>query len=202
MEQAPFLLAWVTVLGAPPVILGAFAAIRQLWPHALSPMAVGSLATLCSFFGFAALRVSFTMAMANIVCAAVAYLAYCFLAASCWRITSRAVRILVLIVTAVPIAVGYLLGTIGVLGLAWTVEDYSRAPDHTEQMGPELICRVTSWGSAASDSGFTVHLYKHWAGVPFIEREVASTAVVQTNPQAQPKDASCSDVLAAYGQRQ
>ncbi|HXC40041.1 MAG TPA: hypothetical protein VN667_13965 [Burkholderiales bacterium] len=76
-------------------------------------------------------------------------------------------------------------------------EDYSRAPKLVVQNSDGLICRVTEWGMAASDSGYTVKLYKRWPMLPFLERELYSVVVNETNLTSLPRSASCSSVLSA-----
>lgn len=171
--------------------------IRWRRPNALSNAVIGSATAIVVVAGFTLLSTSFTSTLANVACISFAYLAYCFLAASCWKIRLLALRIPALIVAAVPIGVGYVLGTVGVLGLAFVVGDYSRPSKPATQMTNVLMCRVTVWGMAASDSGYTVHLYKHWLGLPFVEREVFSIVVNETSALG-PQSASCPDALAAY----
>ena len=108
------------------------------------------------------------------------------------------IRILALVVAAVPVCIGYFLATIGALGLVFIIGDYSRPPYHTEQMRAGLVCHIRGWGAAFTASGHSVHLYKVWPELPFLKREVAMISVNETDPDSEPKRASCADVLAAY----
>jgi hypothetical protein len=199
VSTTAFGLMWATVLGAPPFGFAVFLGIRWAWPRAQLPATVAALATLCFAFGAALLRLSFTDVLANFVCVAVLYFAYCFVAASCLQIPFRAVRYLALVAAALPICVGYGLGTIGVLGLGWIVMDYAEPPYHTEPMAPYLICRITEWGMAVGGSGYTVHLYRVWPAVPFIERQVVTLVVAQAGYVGEPPaDKTCADALDAY----
>jgi|ERR1700722_15064485 hypothetical protein len=194
-----FFLMWATVICGPPFAFAVFFSIRQWWPHAQLPATGAAILTLLFAFSVVTLRLSFTSALANFVCVAVVLLIYYFIVASCLQIPFRAVRYLTFIVTILPICFGYLLGTVGVLGLGWIVMDYTRPPEHTEQMGPDLKCQITGWGSVASASGYTVHLYKIWPEVPFVEREVASLSVIQAGYVGEPRaDKTCSDAMHAY----
>lgn len=195
-SQAAFYLVWASVLGAPPVALAIFFAVRRRW----RPCAVGSALALLSVFGSAALGLSFVGTLANFVCIAVVYLAYCFLAASCWRIPMKAVRIFALIAAAVPICIGCVvaLSPVGIFLLVIITGDYAGAPQHVKQMRTDLTCRVTGWGFAGSASGYVVHLYKSWTSVPFIERAVARITIDQTGNGPRSSDATCSHLLAAY----
>jgi hypothetical protein len=199
VSEAAFFLMWATVLCAPPFAFATFLAIRWSRPPAQLPVTVAAISILLFAFGVALVRLSFTNVLANFVCVAVLYFTYCFFAASCLQIRFRAVRYLALIASALPICVGYVLGTIGALGLGFIVMDYARAPEHTEQMEPNLICRITEWGSAVSASGYTVHLYRVWPAVPFIEREVVALTVIQAGYLGEPPaDKTCPDALNAY----
>jgi hypothetical protein len=189
-----FLVIWATVLGAPPIAFLAVPVIRRAWPYANLPIIIAAIAILCFAIGSSVSRLSFTNVWVNVVLAAICYLAYCFLAASCWQISRSAVRYIVGIVTTLPIGVGYLLGTIGALGLGWIVSDYASPPHHVEQMAPGLICEITEWGTIFS-GGYKVHLYQRWSAFPFLEREVVILTVDQNASDA---DKTCSDALNAY----
>lgn len=80
-------------------------------------------------------------------------------------------------------------GEIGWLALAWTVLEASEPP---KQMRAGVVCSITYWGAAASDSGYEVHLYKIWNWAPFLQREVFFTSVDQTVGQP---EMSCTDVM-------
>ncbi|TPM92174.1 hypothetical protein [Mesorhizobium sp. B2-1-3A] len=136
--------------------------------------------------------ISFRMPVANYACICVAYLAYCFLAASCLGIPLKALRIGGLFVTAMPILIGYFLGTVGRLALGWTVVQSSEPP---RQMSAGVVCSITYWGSAASDSGYVVNLFKIWGWAPFLQREVFSASVDQTVDQP---EMSCTDAWGTY----
>lgn len=189
-----FLAIWATVLGAPLIAFLALPGIRRAWPYAHGPIIIAAIAILCFAIGLSVSRLSFTNVWVNVVLAAICYLAYCFLAASCWQISRNAVRYILGIVTALPIGAGYLLGTIGALGLGWIVSDYASPPHHVEQMAPGLICEITEWGTVLS-GGYKVHLYRRWPAFPFLEREVEILTVDQNASDA---DKTCSDALNAY----
>ncbi len=193
-----FYLAWACLLGAPPLAIGAFFIVRRQWPRKISTIVLVSAFVMLAVLGFTAISTSFTPPLANVASICAAYLAYCFLSASCWNIRLIALRIPVLIVASIPIAIGYLMGTIGFLGLVFIVGDYSRPPLQTTQMADNLICRVTIWGMAATDSGYTVHAFRRWPGLPFIETEVVRVVVNETNSASTPANASCSDAFADY----
>jgi hypothetical protein len=189
-----FFLIWATVLGAPPIAFLAVPAIHRAWPYAHRAIIIAAIAFLCFAIGSSVSRLSFTNVWVNVVLAAVCYLAYCFLAASCWQISRNAVRYIVGIVTTLPIGVGYLLGTIGAPALVWIVSDYVSPPHHVEQMAPGLMCEITDWGMVLS-GGYKVHLYQRWSAFPFLEREVV---VLTVDQNANDADKTCSDALNIY----
>ncbi|CAM3980544.1 hypothetical protein ROSA5918_17415 [Roseateles saccharophilus] len=158
--------------------------------------AYGCVGLIIVAVGACYLDVSFTSTVANFAFASAAYLAYCFLAICTWSFKWLPLRVLALAVTAIPVAAGYVLGTVGMLGLMFIVGDYANPPIQTTNTAADLECRTTGWGMVATDSGYTVHLYKHWPAFPLIEREVARVVVNETNPGAGPTSASCDDVLA------
>ncbi|MFG6486381.1 hypothetical protein ACG04R_06845 [Roseateles sp. BYS78W] len=188
-------IAWIGILFAPPVAIGTFFITSRHRPAAMRRLSMTCVLLMALVAAAACLDVSFTSVTANTVCWSAAYFSYCFLAISAWRLRRLAVRIPVLMVAALPVAVGYLLGTVGMLGLMFILDDYTRPPMQTTDIAHGLECRVTSWGMAASDSGYTVHIYRHWALIPLLEREVARIVINQSNPQAGLQSASCDDAL-------
>ncbi|MFY9695186.1 MAG: hypothetical protein WA776_20340 [Xanthobacteraceae bacterium] len=187
------LLIWTTVLFAPPIMFLAFHGIRRLWPFAQAPVISAVAAILCFALGLAALRLSFTNAWANIALASVTYFAYCFLAASCWQISRKTLRFIAAFLTIIPIGLGYIVGTVGVLGLAWIVGDYASPPEHVESMGAQLVCEINGWGSVL-DGVYHVQLYRRYSAFPFVERKVAELTVDYNTGDA---DKTCSDALNA-----
>lgn len=192
---AVFIVIWATVLGAPLIALLAVPGIRRAWPYAHGPIIIAAIAILCLAIGLTVSRLSFTNFWLNVALAAISYLAYCFLAASCWHISHDAVRYIVGIVAILPIGVGYLLGTIGLLSVGWMlVATYANPPNHVEQMAPGLICEINGWGTAL-DGGYTVHLYRRWSAFPFLQRELV---ILNVDENANDADKSCSDALNVY----
>jgi hypothetical protein len=192
-----------TLLLGPPIAFGIFLGIRRWWPRAQFPATVIATALLIFAFAVDALKLNFTSTLANIVLLAVGYCAYYVLAASSLQIKTRLVRYLVLFVAALPIAAGYVLATIGGLGLAFIIGDYTAAPNHVEEMRPHLTCEITRWGSAVSASGYTVKLYQSWPSLSFIRREVAALPVTESGTiGGEPdQDKTCTDALNTYEQK-
>lgn len=184
----------------PLIALGTFIAIRSLRPRAIMPIATASVAAIITALVFTKLNITFTATPANIIFFSIAYLAYCFLAAACWQIRLLPIRIFVLIVAAVPIGVGYMIGTLGFFSIPWFLVDGYRQPTKTVQMTKDLTCSVSRWadGMPAKDFGYRVQLYKQWSVLPFFEREVSSIDVNENESESVSPRVSCTDVLTAY----
>lgn len=185
------------MLLAPPLAVCAFLSVRRWFSGWQTFALVSCVAVVTAVLVLVVLRVSSTVPAINLYVIAVAYAAYCFVGASCWRITRPLLRRIAIGVALLPAAWGYLLGTIGVFALALTVGDYMRSPEHVEQYRPGLTCRITSWGWIPS-SGQTVHLYRSWVLLPFLEREVVRVVINDADPNAQHSLSSCSQVLAGH----
>jgi hypothetical protein len=200
IDSAGISIATTGLLIGPLIALCVFAVIQSRWAFAARPVAIVCITTIIFIAVAASLGFSFRNVLLNIAFFAIAYGAYCFLANCCWRIRYLPLRIVALLCAAVPICAGYLVGTIGILGLAFIVGDYTRAPYNTEQIEAGLECRVTGWGMVGSASGYTVHLYRSWDWLPLIERSVARIPVVQIgyDGDTPPKDANCADAVARY----
>jgi hypothetical protein len=195
--EVGFLLVWLGLLGAP--VLAAIIAILTRRQGSPKRSAIVAGSALLLYFAVACSGLSFVVPWVNLACFVAAYFAYCFLAMVCLRIQARLVRIPSFLVAIVPIGVGYLLSTIGILGLMFIVGDYTRLPDRVEQMATGLDCRVTGWGAVGTASGYVVGLYQSWSGIPFLERRVSSRSVTQVGYLGpEPEGASCSGVWAEY----
>jgi hypothetical protein len=200
--DASFAVIWAGLIAVPPFMIVAFFAMRRWWPQALSPIAWVSVIALTVFVASSVLGFRLTTNLANVACVVIGWSAYCFLAASLWRIPQIGLRVLALTASAVPICIGYMLSSVGLLLLVVAVAEYTDPPRHAEDMGAGLNCTVTSWGWAIGDTGYDVHLYKTWTAIRFVTREVVSIAVDEVNPGTGPKRASCADALAVYANHQ
>jgi hypothetical protein len=165
---------------------------RQLRPRAI--------VVLLFILGMKILHVTFISALPGAASFAIAYFTYCFLVAACVQIPYRIIRYPMMIVVALPICAGYLLATIGALGLMFILGDAFSQPTHVEKMGTNLVCEISMWGAAGSSSGYAVHLYELWPAFPFIEREVVALTVVQAGyvGDTAPEDKTCNDASKVY----
>lgn len=183
--ESTFFIVWVWVLAAPVITVLA----HRRRPTAWKPLSFGSLGLISVVALAVVLDASFVWPEANILVLCVAYSAYCFLAFSSLRIKRKLVRYSVLLIAASPIALGYLLGTVGALGLGFIVADVTQPAIRIETIEDRLVCRVTGWGAAMTDSGYNVSAYRQYG--PFLERRVAKLTV---NESADGSPANCSDV--------
>jgi hypothetical protein len=195
--EGVFLLVWTGLLVAPVLAVVTFILLRQRPFQARWVVVAASVLLL--YFAVACSGLSFVAVQANFACFVIAYFSYNFLAVMCLRIPAKAIRVLIFIIAIIPIGFGYILSTIGVLGLGFIVGDYTRPPDHLEQIATGLTCRATGWGSAVSASGYAVDLYQSWNRIPFLERKLLGASVVQAGYSGlPPKDVSCADLFARY----
>ena len=186
------------LLIAPALALCVFVRFTSKRPQSIPAMIAGAMLTLLFVIGLYALGFSSAATFINPALIIAAYFSYCLIAASTWEIRNRLWRVSALIITTVPICIGYLLATAGSFILAIVVIQFSAPPTHVEVIRAGLRCEVPRWGMAFTDSGYNVTLYPSWVALPFIQRKVASISVGQTHPGSGPVQASCSDALAAY----
>jgi hypothetical protein len=188
------------LVGAPVLAMIAFVLLRRKWPAVQLKVMICCAASLLIVICCVWLRLSFIKPLGNFICVGLAYLAYCYLVFSCWRLP-KILRLIAVIILSVPIVVGYIGGTIGSLGLMFIVGESYEQPLQIVKYDAGLICRIVPWGAAMSDEGYTVHLYQHWAAISFLEREVQEIVIDQSDPEGGPTSASCNDALASYNHK-
>lgn len=193
-------LMWVTVLIAPPLALVVLFAIQKAWPSIQFSASLLFIALLVLSLILFLLGISFTNVLINIIWLAASYFFYCIFIASTWQLKFKPARYFALIIGSLPICLGYVLGTVGVLGLFFIVGDMVEPPEHTEQMGRGLVCEMTDWGSVGSSSGYSIDLYELWPAVPFLRRRVVHLSVVEAGyvGDQPPADKTCADALNNY----
>ncbi|HWE76408.1 MAG TPA: hypothetical protein VG328_24815 [Stellaceae bacterium] len=189
-----------TVLFAPPLAFLLFLFARELRLPARLGLAATAAVLLLFIFAAKFLGFTFVNPWAAVAAVALAYFIYCFLVAACLLIPSKIFRYAIMTVVSLPICGGYLLGTVGVLGLEFIVLDVFRPPREVQKVGPNLVCDISAWGAAFTASGYSVDLYQLWPAAPFIERRVVSFDVVQSGyaGDTPPADKTCGDALTAY----
>ena len=191
-----FLISWALVLVG-PVVAATSVAIRRNH-NARSRMRIAaSCAGIITLVVVANVVHVETMWKAiNFCLLALAYFAYCLLAALSWTIKPLAIRIPVGLAAYVPLLPGYVLGTIGIVALPFFLADYLSPALKTQEVRPGLLCRTTGWGAAFSDEGYIVHLYRYLPVLPVARIEVKRVTVDETNPGGGQKSATCQSVAA------
>ena len=195
---------WLSLkfIWAAPLAAFLLALVMGPWRSLHGWIAAACAALIGLVIGCVILRLSFTFMPANVVTAVAAYTCYCLLAAMIWRMPYRFILRLAAVPALLPIGFTYFISTVGLLGFLFFVGDFIEPPRSTTNMAPGLACQRRFWGSAISDSGYTMKLYRSWPLVPWLEREVASISVNESNDRAEPHSADCSDLMAVYGKVQ
>ncbi|WP_298674309.1 hypothetical protein [uncultured Sphingomonas sp.] len=188
---------WLSLIAAPLICLFLMKT-RQVQGVPLARVVVlaGSLIVLVPLCWVSGLQWSSTTL--NFVSCLSALYAWWILAAAALRIPHIALRIIVGVFCYAPVIPSLLVATIGILGLMFVLGDYLSPAIHDRRLDDQLTCRVTSWGAAFSDSGYTVHLYRSPIWFPIARLEVAETIVNETDPGPGPTSANCEGVAANW----
>lgn len=189
---------WADLIAALPLAVVLFKVTGRWAPRSQFLVVLGSASVLFGVLTCAVVGISFTMQGVNVVAVALAYFSFCYLAVSSWKIRNKLSRFVVMALAAIPIGAGYMLGSVGLLALMFMVGDYTNPPVQTLDVTDKLRCEVTAWGMAASDSGHTVHLYKRWKMLPFLEKEVSNAVINETHLVEGEKVASCQSLAAMH----
>lgn len=195
--DAAFNLIENSLLLAPPATLISFFAVRRWWPSALRVLSWACLIIFCAILCCMILGLSLTKNYDNFLCFDVGFISYCFWAASCVRIRSVYRRVVALILASLPIFFGYLLGTVGILGLAFEIDDDTETPDSVQLMGPGLTCVTSEWG-ILGNAGKRYDLYKQWDSIPFIQRDVEHGSSSDDDPNDKEFPITCDGLVEAY----
>ncbi|USQ94251.1 hypothetical protein [Caulobacter sp. RL271] len=161
-------LVWILLLAAPVAALALRTLINRL-PARSQEAAAKPLSLVLGVFlvvvilaNLAGIR--FVPLIANIWTLAAAYFAYCFLAFGIGRLPLPGlVRSLALVVSALPIAFGYFLGSVGLLGLMFMVGSYAN-PSKETRLATDLVCTRIDGGGPSG--GYALHVHREWAAAP------------------------------------
>jgi len=182
-----FWVAWGTLLVGPP-LAATLVFFTRKHRRALGLLLVSACATVLLVLTAFLAHVEFVPRPANVVALCAAYLAYCVLAFATGLFRRPLVKWPSTILAVAPIAFGYFLATVGILGLMFLIGDAVREPVERRAMGGRLICQVTTW-DGIGDAGHWVDLYATWSPLP-IQRRLHRLVSEQTS--AAPP-VSCAD---------
>lgn len=185
-----FFLVWLGLILTPPVAWQL--AGRKAIPVSVL-MASGAGLLLPVVIAILA-NVTFQWPEADLAMLCAAYGGFCALSFCCRRINVKFVRRLVTGLVFVPMLLGYLLATFGVLGLGMIVSEYYAPPRANMILANGLICQEKLWGGAMTDSGYSISVYQPVAW--FFLRRIGSISVNETIGD---HGASCGDVLERAG---
>ncbi len=185
-----FPLAWLTLMMAPVVAL--VARFRLARPNLVAAKAAIVLGLVA--LGWL-LSVEFAWRPINWIALAAAYLAWAVIVGAVFTLHPRLLGKVLGVIGMVTFFPGLALGTIGVLGLLFIVGDYSGSPARSVMLKPGLDCVVTNWGSAVTDDGHEVHLYRYFPWFPILRYQARRVVVDKTNPRSGvPANTGCREV--------
>jgi hypothetical protein len=186
-------LVWILLLAAPVAALGLQALIDRLPARGqgsaakLLSLILGAFLVVVILANLAGIR--FVPLIANIWTLAAAYLAYCFLAFGVGRLPLPGmVRSTALIVGVLPIAFGYFLGSVGLLGLMFMVGSYAN-PSKETRLATDLVCTRIDGGGPSG--GYALHVHREWPLLPLLHRQVR--VIAAKNEYEGP--AQCADLI-------
>jgi hypothetical protein len=201
MMMLAFAFTWFSLVAAP--LMSGLAAWRLMnssgtWLRRGSTLSGGFflLVFLCWAAGlqWSSVILNFAFCLAALYC-------WWFIAAAAWAVRPPFLRILAILIGYLPLIPSLLLGTVGTLGLAFILGDYLEPPIDEQRLDRNHTCRITGWGAAFSDSGYTVHLYRSPIWFPLIRYEVASETVDETDPGDGPEHSDCGTVARNLARR-
>jgi len=152
-----FYTLWGSLLLSPPAAFfsARYAHQHRYMPHSLNSFGAFFLIGLaCLFVG-----IQFSSTQANSVVLAVIYFSFFFIVGYASKSGALYLKIPALLSGACVASIGYLLGTGGVLALAFIVGD--AIPVHSAVASPNVRCSVTTYGNATtSTGGYVVQLQR------------------------------------------
>lgn len=166
-------ICWAMLLGGPIITFLAWHLLRHSLCLQHTILVTGSFILLMLVLTAASINTS-SASLNQLLCYAT-YVTYSLLAACTFSIHRLWLRIPVALLLYLPVLAGYLLGTIGALGLCFIIEE--SFPQEIHPFRPGLVCEVTYWGWAGSDEGDDYVLYRYWPRFPWIRRAVGSLSV-------------------------
>jgi len=172
----PVTLVWALLLGAPIAALLLQTLARSLAPRSYKATAIATAAFLCAVVAAGMTGIRFVPVLANVWTLAAAYAAYAFLVFSIGRLPwPRTARHAAIVLGALPIAYGYFLGSVGLLGLMFTAGEYVDPPKQTLRLSQNITCVMTEGGGL--DSVYSLRLHQEWPLAPLLHLQTKVISV-------------------------
>ncbi|WP_423147070.1 hypothetical protein [Rubrolithibacter danxiaensis] len=127
-----------------------------------------SVLALCWFFD-----ISFKGDTLDFVLPISLYISYCYLMFHLFQLKNKLAKFFACFVAAVPILAGYLVATLGILGLMMVSLDFES--ERTVDLGNDSYFREYGHGNATTDDGgLKVDVYKYLPWFPLLEKRIFS----------------------------
>jgi hypothetical protein len=195
---AGFVIVWAALLAGPA--LGIILALRMASQRSgIRPVFLSGFGCIIFVVALDYLGVRTSSALINMIFWVLVFLSLCLLLGLIWTIEYKPIRVTLGILTHLIFVPGYVLGTIGILGLFFILGDYLTLPGEKVALKPGLTCEVMSWGNSMSQSGYDVSLYRHVPWASFIRLKVGEVTVNQSSPQSGRKSADCKSAAKEFG---
>jgi len=175
-----------TLLVGPPIGIIAARLIRSYVPMLAKPSIMGSAAIIAIVILCRLFKIGWLDDLMNVLSVALAYLAYCLIFGFVWTKDRSEERSRLVKYTAFPILLGYFLGTVGGLGLAWAMSEKLGLSQGELRPAPGLLCR-----HKRSDEFDEIIIYRYFRILPLVGREERRVAVSETDPGGELTNASC-----------
>ncbi|PVM83787.1 hypothetical protein [Caulobacter endophyticus] len=169
----PFKAVCAVLLLGPPGAWLALLAVQRLGARSTRTTLIAAAILLAAIVLAGRLGVGFRDPALNILAICAAYLAYALLAFAAPlagqspRLRRRPMVLAVgLLAAFTPMVLGYFLGSVGLLALAFTIGDAARAPELRRVRADGLTCEIRRWSGGPSQDGFSYALYLERTPLP------------------------------------
>lgn len=168
MNELVFFGIEAALVAALPVALVVTRLFAKYAPQHMRKLLAGSAGLLVTIAALWFAGVSMRWAEADIFVLVTASVAYSSVFLLAFRIRPIALRMVAVTVLGSPIVLGYVAGTVGILGVLFISGDLGASVELNTKAG--LVCRAEPFGNATTDvNGYIVHLVRP---IVFLERNV------------------------------
>lgn len=191
MNEFDFFGIEAALVAALPVALVVRRLFAKYAPQHTRKVLAGSVGLLFTIVALGLAGVSMRWIEADVFVLFTASVIYSSLFLLVFRIRAIALRVMAVIILGSPIVLGYVAGTVGVLGVLFISGDLGSSVELNTRTG--LLCRAEPFGNATTDvNGYFARLVRP---IGFLERNVFEARFVDP---ITPEEA-CSRASAAYG---